>query len=149
MDNYKGFYKISERGGTYVTAVFYNPTTNEIFETCVRDYDYYDGSRDNDELYYMPINDEAMVACQHAYGHFVAGDKVIIARGRKMVGETKTVKEIYDFVPSACAGYKYKSKYATEYARFTDGTKCATKNCDYLGEAHEPVMVMYSDVEAR
>ena len=43
-------------GGSYVTAEFYNPTTGETRSECVRDYDYGDCSRDNDELYNMPFN---------------------------------------------------------------------------------------------
>ena len=52
-----GFFKVAENGGTYVTGVFYNPTTGEVKHELLRDYDYADGSRDNDELYYMPIDE--------------------------------------------------------------------------------------------
>ena len=54
----EGFFKVNQSGGSYVTAEFYNPTTGETRSECVRDYDYGDCSRDNDELYNMPIDKE-------------------------------------------------------------------------------------------
>ena len=47
----EGFFKVKQSGGSYVVAVFYNPYTGETRSECVRDYDYGDCSRDNDELY--------------------------------------------------------------------------------------------------
>lgn len=149
MENYKGFYKVEQTNGTYVRATFYNPETNEYFSTCVRDYDYYDGSRDNDELYYMPIDDEACDAFRHANGMFRVGDKVNIVSGRKMVGETKTVADIYDFIPEHCIGWQNRMAYAVEYARFTDGTKCATKHCVYAEARKDLHEVDYMAVKAR
>lgn len=56
MEN--GFYKVAQTGGTYVVATFYNPETGDMKSKCVRDYDYSDCSRDDDELYYMEINED-------------------------------------------------------------------------------------------
>lgn len=54
----KGFYKVAQNGGCYISATFYNPDTKEVVSCCVRDYDYADCSRDNDELYYIEIDEE-------------------------------------------------------------------------------------------
>ena len=46
------WYKVSPNdGGTFITADFFNPITGEEKNLCIRDYDYADCSRDNDELY--------------------------------------------------------------------------------------------------
>ena len=50
------FYKVRQEGGSYVVATLYNPITKESKTICVRDYDYFDCSRDNDKIYYMDIN---------------------------------------------------------------------------------------------
>ena len=49
----QGFFKVDQRGGSYVVAQFYNPDTGETRSECVRDYDYGDCSRDKDDLYDM------------------------------------------------------------------------------------------------
>ena len=38
---------------------FFNPCTLEEYSKCVRDYDYMDCSRDDDEAYYMEIDKNA------------------------------------------------------------------------------------------
>ena len=53
MSKFKeGFFKVKQDGGTFICATFFNPVTKEEFSECVRDYDYSDYSRDNDDLYY-------------------------------------------------------------------------------------------------
>lgn len=145
MDNYKGFCKVWERGGAYVTAGFYNPDTNEFFSTCVRDYD----SRDKDELYHMQIDNAARRKYLIACGVPVEGMRVKVVRGRKFVGETKTVEEIYEFIPEACRGYGNRAAYAISYLRFTDGTRCAMHNCESADEAESPEQVSYRYVEEK
>ena len=78
------FYKIGQSGGTYVVAYFFNPVTKEYKSECVRDYDYSDGSRDNDELYRMEINEEAKREWLHFSGIPCIGDTVEVYKGRKI-----------------------------------------------------------------
>lgn len=149
MGNYKGFYKVKESGGTYVVGTFYNPTTNEEFSVCTRDYDYEDGRRDIDELYYLRINEEAKVAWKHAYGAVTYGDLVIIVKGRKMVGMTKEIADMYVFIPEHCRSWKNKMAYAKKYLVFVDGTKVASENCELAQPYEKPIQVSYEDVKAR
>lgn len=118
-----GFFKVAESGGTYVTGVFYNPTTGEIKHALLRDYDYSDGSRDNDELYYMPINEEVRVLYLHSMGRILVGDVVEVVKGRKLpIGKIGRVKEIKP----------YKDRYGrwvADYVYFEDGTKTNIDNC--------------------
>lgn len=149
MDNYKGFYKVDEDGGVYVCATFYNPQTNETFRTCVRDYDYEDGSRDNDELYYLPLNKGVAKGFFHRYGQIFDGDEIVVVRGRKMLGERKRVTRVYDFIPEHFRGWRNQSAYAVEYLYFTDGTKCASKNCELAVKEPKPLRVTYEEVSKR
>ena len=91
----EGFYKVCQSGGTYVTAIFFNPCTLEEYTQCVRDYDYSDCSRDDDELYYMDIDRNAERAWKHHNGEILWGDEVKVVKGRKVpVGTIANVKEI-------------------------------------------------------
>ena len=56
------FYKVAQSGGSFVVAILFDPETKETKDVVARDYDYADCSRDNDEVYYMPINEEAKKA---------------------------------------------------------------------------------------
>lgn len=60
---------------------------------------------------------------------FRIGDKVIITRGRKMLNETKEIKDFYRFVVPNTFGKKY-----TDYLVFTDGTKVNRFNVDFVRE---------------
>ena len=118
-----GFFKVAENGGTYVTGVFYNPETGMVKHELLRDYDYADGSRDNDELYYMPINEEARTLWLHSMGRILVGDVVEVYKGRKVpVG---TVGRVKDIKP-------YKDRYGrtvADYVYFEDGQKTNIDNC--------------------
>jgi hypothetical protein len=122
----KGFYKIAQRGGTYIVATFYNPNTKEIINKCVRDYDYEDCSRDDDELYYMEINEDVKKIFMHDRGHILIGDMVKVVKGKTIehgyIGEVKNIKE-------------YRNKYGrwiADYIYFNDGRKINRKNCILL-----------------
>lgn len=119
----KGFFKVAESGGTYIVDTFYNPTTGETFTKCVRDYDYADCRRDDDELYYMPIDEEARTAWLHSRGAILVGDTVEVVKGRKVkIGTVATVEQIYD----------WKDRYGrtqTTYVVFGDGQKTNINNC--------------------
>lgn len=119
----EGFYKVAENGGTYVTGVFYNPETGEVKRELLRDYDYADGSRDNDELYYMPINEEVRILWLHSMGRILVGDVVEVVKGRKIpIG---TIGKVKDIRP-------YKDRYGrrvADYVYFEDGTRTNIDNC--------------------
>lgn len=118
-----GFYKVNESGGTFVVATFYNPATGEEFTKCVRDYDYSDGSRDDDKLYYMPIDDDARADWMHRHGHILVGDTVMVYKGRKVpAGTTGTVvhvRPVYD---------RYK-RHVADYVVLDSGVSTNVDNC--------------------
>lgn len=57
-------------------------------------------------------------------GAVVEGDTVIIFKGRKMVGETKTIDKFFQYNVEGTYGH-----VCVDYAVFTDGTKCNLQNC--------------------
>lgn len=122
--NLAGFKKVDQdMGGTFILARFWNPETGETKSECVRDYDYADCSRDNDDLYYMEIDQDARVKWLHSRGVILEGDTVEIFKGRKFPkGTIKKVRKIYPFKD------KYK-RWIADYAYFEDGTKCNVANC--------------------
>ena len=126
MKDLTGFYKVEQSGGCYVSATFYNPDTKEEYCCCVRDYDYADCSRDNDELYYMTINEDIRRQWLHDNGVILVGDTVKVVKGRKVpIG---TIAKIIDKKP-------YKDRYGRTraiYAYLNNGTKTNINNCILL-----------------
>lgn len=119
----EGFAKIGMSGGMYVVAKFYNPSTKELKSLCVRDYEYADCSRDIDELYYMPINEEVRSQWRHDQNIIQVGDMVQVVKGRKLrIGKVATVKAIKHW--HDCYG-----RCQTTYLYFTDGTRTSIDNC--------------------
>ena len=120
--NEKGFFKVSEGGGSYVTATYYNPMTKSCFHFCTRDYDY-NGERDNDSLYYAPICEAVKIEYMHEQGIICEGDIVKVVKGRKVpIGTIAKVKKIYP----------YKDKYGrvqVYYAYLDNGMKTNIDNC--------------------
>ena len=122
------FYKVSHNGGTYVTGLFFNPVTRETRLERLRDYDYDDCRNDNDELYYMPINEEAARLYRRHIGLVEAGDLVEVVKGRKMpIGYVGRVVRVYDW--KDCYG-----RVQATYAVFEDGQKTSVWNCKILDE---------------
>lgn len=123
MEIREGFFKVAQEGGCYVSATFYNPTTKETISGCVRDYDYSDCSRDNDELYYMPINEEVKAQWLHDRGIILEGDTVKVVKGRKVPVGT---------VAKVVAKKPYKDRYGRTqaiYLYFDNGMKTNEDNC--------------------
>ena len=119
----EGFKKIAQTGGTYVVATFYNPATNEVKSKCVRDYDYADGSRDDDELYFMEIDEEARVAYLHSQGIILVGDMAKVVKGR-------TIE--HGFTGKVIDKREYRDKFGrfvADYIFFADGRKINVANC--------------------
>lgn len=116
-------YKVSHEGGTFVTGMFYNPVTGEEVHKVLRDYDYSDGSRDNDELYFMDIDEDARRLWLHSKGHILPGDTVEVVKGRTIThGTVITVKDVRP----------YKDRYGRIQAYYiyaTDGRKINIDNC--------------------
>ena len=119
----KGFKKVAQSGGSYITATLYNPTTKEVIVKCVRDYDYDDGSRDDDELYYAPIDEEALKMYRHDNGIICIGDNVVVVKGRTIehgyIGEVISIKPYRD---------RY-GRWLADYIYFKDGRKINVANC--------------------
>ena len=124
MSKFKeGFFKVKQDGGTFICATFFNPATGEEFSECVRDYDYSDCSRDNDELYYMPINEDVFRQWQHHHGVILEGDVIQVVKGRKVpVGTVATVRKKYPFKD------KY-GRFCTMYLYLDNGMKTNIDNC--------------------
>jgi len=121
-----GFKKVAQTGGSYVVATFYNPDTNEVKTKCVRDYDYADCSRDDDELYNMPIDEDAKVAYCHSLGVILVGDMARVVKGR-------TIE--HGFVGEVIDKRDYKDRYGrfvAEYIYFNDGRKININNCELV-----------------
>ncbi len=124
----KGFYKVGQSGSCYVSATFYNPETKETKTCCVRDYDYADCSRDDDDLYYMEINEEVRKQFMHDNGYILIGDTVKVVKGRKVpIG---TVAKVTD-------ERIYKDRYGrirTLYVYLDNGMKTNINNCELMNE---------------
>ena len=58
---------------------------------------------------------------------FREGDKVIIARGRKMKGEVKIVSKMFTYRPYGTYGHQ-----DVDYLVFTDNTKVNRMHCDFI-----------------
>ena len=120
---FEGFFKVNQSGGSYVVATLYNPTTGEETTKCVRDYDYDDCSRDCDELYYMPIDNDVRRLWLHSHGVIMAGDTIKVVKGRKVkVGTVATVKEIKPITD------RY-GRWVADYAYLADGQRTNVTNC--------------------
>ena len=118
----EGFYKVCQSGGSYVTATFFNPCTLEEYTKCVRDYDYSDCSRDDDELYYMDIDRNAERAWKHHNGEILWGDEVKVVKGHKVpVGTIANVKEIHPY-------YDRYHRWVCDYAYLDNGMKTNVNN---------------------
>ena len=117
------FYKVSHDGGTLVTGMFFNPITMEEKSEVLRDYEYSDCRRDNDELYYMEIDEEVKRIWKHHHGAILEGDVVEVVKGRKIpIGYIGTVRKIYPY-------HDRYGRWVADYVYFTDGQKTNIDNC--------------------
>ena len=123
---YEGFYKVRQEGGSYVTATLFNPVTGEEKLMCVRDYDYADCSRDNDEVYNMPIDEAARRAWMHKHGDILVGDTVKVVKGRKV--KIGTIAKIIDIKP---VRNSYGQTVAM-YAYLDTGERTSILNCEFI-----------------
>ena len=118
--------KISHEGSSFITGYFYNPITKEGKRLVLRDYDYDDCSRDNDELYYMPINEEVRRIYLHDNGIILKDDTVKVVKGRKVpIGTIAKVVSLTE----------YKDRYGRVqciYANLDNGQRTNVDNCELL-----------------
>ena len=126
----EGFFKVNQEGCTYVTALFWNPETDETYTKCVRDYDYSDCSRDDDELYYMPIDEKVRKAYRDKIRRKLqlveVGDTVKVVKGRKVpIGTVAKVVDVREW--RDCWG-----RVQTRYAYLDNGMKTSETNCEIL-----------------
>ena len=125
------FYKVNMTGGSYVTSLFFNPVTKETRTEVARDYDYYDGSRDNDKIYYMPIDEEAAESYRRYMnsingGSLKVGDLVEVVKGRKIPkGTVAKVVRLFIY-------YDVYRRPVQHYAVFEDGRKTSEYNCKII-----------------
>lgn len=118
-----GFYKVAQEGATFVLVTLFNPETCEERHEVARDYDFFDRSRDNDELYYLEINKDIERIWRHRNGEILINDTVFVIKGRKVpVG---TVAKVIDKKP-------YKDRYGrlqAIYLYLDNGQKTNIDNC--------------------
>ena len=122
-NNLDGYFKVAENGGTLVIDTFYNPETNDIKNITVRDYDYSDCSRDIDELYNMPIDENVRVEYLHYKGIILVGDTIQVIKGR-------TIE--HGFISKVIKKWEYLDKYGrwvADYILLEDGRKINVGNC--------------------
>lgn len=88
----------------------------------------------------IATEEEKKLFASQRYGIIFKGDKVIINRGRKMVGEIKEVKGFFKYEIAGTYGHQY-----TNYLTFTDGIKCNIQNCDLLNVDHQDKYRRYQE----
>lgn len=121
----EGWAKIAQDGGTFVTGKFWNSQLKEAVCLVLRDYEY-NGERDNDYLYYMQVDPEAIRDYKRFKGIVQDGDTVKVIKGRTLPkGFTGTVKEIYP------VNDRY-GRLVAYYARFTTGEKINVANVEIV-----------------
>ena len=114
------FYKVEQHGGSFITATFYNPVTQEERHEVVRDYD--DDRSMYNPLYDVSINEEAKWFWNRKRGVIQPGDTVRVVRGRKYpVGTEFKVHSVYPY-------YDKYQRFIANYAYFVGGGKCSTSN---------------------
>lgn len=114
------FYKVTERGGSYVVAVLFNPITHE--EKTINIYD--DDAPypiTNEEYYFLPVDKTVKELYSRFKGEIKSGDLVKIVKGRKMLNEIKRVVKTFE--------YRVHGGYSVSYLVFEDNTKVQKDNC--------------------
>ena len=111
------------KGFTYCSALQLNEdgTAQWVFYKDLDDVRY-DGADVN-----IDATPEQLKQYRQAKREFVNGDVVRINRGRKMVGEVKTVTGTSTYRPQGSYGWS-----DTEYLHFSDGTKVISAHVDFV-----------------
>lgn len=118
-----GYFKVDQKGASFIVATFFNPNTGDTITKTVRDYDYADRRNDNDELYYMPIDQNARIKWMHHNGQIVVNDTIEVFKGRKVkvgtVARVTAIKPVYD---------RY-GRWVADYAHLDNGQRTNVTNC--------------------
>lgn len=125
MNNYKGFYKVSEDNGNVCVGTFYNPDTKEVFTKITWDidrlYDY-----DDEEikiLCNLTIDKKMRWQWLHDKKIIQEGDRIKVVKGYKIpVGTVATVKKIKPF-------YDCYRRCLIDYLYLDNGVKINADNC--------------------
>ena len=122
-----GFAKVYQNtSGSLITATFYNVETKERISEVVRDYDYSDCSRDNDQLYRMPIDKDALRRYNVDNNIVFEGATVVVVKGRKVpIGTVAKVEKIVPWCD--CYG-----RTRTTYAYLDNGMRTNIHNCEVI-----------------
>lgn len=122
-----GFAKIyQDVSGSLITATFYNVETKERLNVVVRDYEYSDCSRDNNALYRMPIDEDALRRYNVDNNIVFEGATVVVVKGRKVpIGTVAKVEKIVPWCD--CYG-----KVRTTYAYLDNGMRTNIHNCEVI-----------------
>lgn len=127
-DDMEGWAKISQGGSTFITARFWNSYLKEDVYLVTRDYDYDDCHNDNDYLYNMSVDEEALREYKKHNGIIQEGDRVKVVKGRTLpkgfIGVVKSRYNIFD---------RY-GRYVTDYLRFYSGEKINIANVELVRE---------------
>lgn len=119
-----GFRKVAQdTDGTIINAYFFNPSTGLDYTVCVRDFDYDDKRRDNDTLYFMPIDEVARKAWRRHKGIVSVGDTVEVYKGRKV--PRGTIAVVVDEYPY----YDCYGRWRAHYVVLDNGMKTNICNC--------------------
>ncbi len=115
------FYKVDEKGTTYIVATFFNPVTGEEESGCVKDLD--NPQNDIEELYSISINEEVRKIWLHKKGTILIGDTIKVIKGRKVpIGTIAKVVDIFKY-------YDKYGRWLTTYAVLDNGAKIDIFNC--------------------
>ena len=124
----EGWAKIAQDGGIFITGTFWNSQLKETVSLVLRDYEYNDLSRDNDYLYFMQVDSEAIRDYKKFKGIIQDGDKVKVIKGRTLPKDfVGTVKEVYPVKD------RY-GRFVANYIRFTTGEKINVANVELIRE---------------
>lgn len=129
-----GYHKVSQSTDcSLVSAIFWCPETDDERMEFVRDYEYSGQpclpggpTHDNDELYYMPIDEHWARVWRHKRGEILAGDVVRVAKGRTLpIGKAGVVKSIRPMRD------RYQ-RWVADYVYFTDGSRINIDNVELV-----------------
>lgn len=124
--NFKDYYKVDEKGKHDLIITLYNPTNHK--ELVIR----VDGDENTPLNKYLK-NETINFEARHQWyvetkNTIEVGDVVKVVNGCKLTGEIKKVESKINFIPNGT----FKE---VPYLLFTDGTRCAEKNCRLYGDA--------------
>jgi len=128
MNNYKGFYKVSENGGGVSVGTFYNPLTEEVFTKITWDIDrpYINDDEEIETLRYLQIDVEVRKIWLHKNGVIQVNDIVEVFKGRKV--PKGTISKVIEIKPY----YDCYKRWQCDYVILENGQKTNKNNCKLI-----------------